>query len=214
MCNIEEEECSGNTFGLRHSAVSSSRVESWNEERKKCEKERLKRSAEKESLKGSDFVQTTIQVGGYNPSTIIDFKIPNEFGLKQTIADTLGIGGIMRGLRTIPVLLDISKDIIEICPNSIWLQYVNPMCANMIAINKIYPNLKSINEQVDHIFVAVDGNKIIKLKSNYSKISNYIILLISVIVFIVASKGLSILYLFLLADLLCCSAVLLSLIHI
>ena len=96
----------------------------------------------KESLKSSDFVQTTIQVGGYNPSTIIDFKIPNEFGLKQTIADTLGIGGIMRGLRTIPVLLDIAKDITEICPKAIWLQYVNPMCSNMIAINKAFPELK------------------------------------------------------------------------
>ena len=52
----------------------------------------------RESLVGADFVQTTIQVGGYEPSTVIDFKIPNEFGLKQTIADTLGIGGIMRGL--------------------------------------------------------------------------------------------------------------------
>ena len=86
----------------------------------------------RESLVGSDFVQTTIQVGGYNPSTIIDFEIPREYGLKQTIADTLGIGGIMRGLRTIPVLLDIAKDIMEVCPNALWLQYVNPMCANMI----------------------------------------------------------------------------------
>tara|TARA_Y100000996_G_scaffold387125_1_gene345671 strand:+ start:108 stop:1472 length:1365 start_codon:yes stop_codon:yes gene_type:complete len=98
----------------------------------------------REALKGSDFVQSTIQVGGYKPSTIIDFEIPREYGLKQTIADTLGIGGIMRGLRTIPVLLDISKDIIEICPNSIWLQYVNPMCSNMIAINKTFPEIKSI----------------------------------------------------------------------
>ncbi len=98
----------------------------------------------REALKGSDFVQSTIQVGGYKPSTIIDFKIPREYGLKQTIADTLGIGGIMRGLRTIPVLLDISKDIIEICPNSIWLQYVNPMCSNMIAINKTFPEIKSM----------------------------------------------------------------------
>ena len=67
----------------------------------------------RESLVGSDFVQTTIQVGGYNPSTIIDFEIPKEYGLKQTIADTLGIGGIMRGLRTIPVLLDIAKDVCQ-----------------------------------------------------------------------------------------------------
>ena len=98
----------------------------------------------KEALKDSDFVQSTIQVGGYKPSTIVDFEIPSEYGLKQTIADTLGIGGIMRGLRTIPVLLDIAKDIIEICPNAIWLQYVNPMCSNMIAINKTFPEIKSI----------------------------------------------------------------------
>ena len=98
----------------------------------------------KAALKGSDFVQTTIQVGGYKPSTIIDFEIPNKFGLKQTIADTLGIGGIMRGLRTVPILLEIAKDIIDICPNALWLQYVNPMCINMIAINKTYPEINTI----------------------------------------------------------------------
>ena len=98
----------------------------------------------RESLVGSDFVQTTIQVGGYKPSTVIDFEIPREFGLKQTIADTLGIGGIMRGLRTIPVLLDIAKDIMEVCPKAIWLQYVNPMCANMIAINNSFPEIKTV----------------------------------------------------------------------
>ena len=96
------------------------------------------------SLVGSDFVQTTIQVGGYKPSTIIDFEIPKEYGLKQTIADTLGIGGIMRGLRTIPVLLDIAKDVMEICPKAIWLQYVNPMCANMIAINNSFQEIKTL----------------------------------------------------------------------
>tara|TARA_Y100001970_G_scaffold275547_1_gene376938 strand:- start:15215 stop:16579 length:1365 start_codon:yes stop_codon:yes gene_type:complete len=98
----------------------------------------------RESLVGSDFVQTTIQVGGYKPSTIIDFEIPREYGLKQTIADTLGIGGIMRGLRTIPVLLDIAKDIMEVCPKTLWLQYVNPMCANMIAINNSFPEIKTV----------------------------------------------------------------------
>ncbi len=98
----------------------------------------------RESLVGSDFVQTTIQVGGYEPSTVIDFEIPREFGLKQTIADTLGIGGIMRGLRTIPVLLDVAKDIMEVCPKAIWLQYVNPMCANMIAINNSFPEIKTV----------------------------------------------------------------------
>ena len=98
----------------------------------------------KEALRNADFVQTTIQVGGYKPATVIDFDIPKKYGLKQTIADTLGIGGIMRGLRTIPILLDIAKDIIEVCPKALWLQYVNPMCSNMIAINKKFPEIKSI----------------------------------------------------------------------
>ena len=98
----------------------------------------------KEALINSDFVQTTIQVGGYKPSTLVDFEIPKKYGLRQTIADTLGIGGIMRGLRTIPVLLDIANDINEICPKAIWLQYVNPMCSNMIAINKLFPQIKSL----------------------------------------------------------------------
>ena len=98
----------------------------------------------REALKGADFVQSTIQVGGYKPSTIIDFEIPKKFGLTQTIGDTLGIGGIMRGLRTIPVLLDIAKDIMEICPKALWLQYVNPMCSNMIAINNSFPEIKTL----------------------------------------------------------------------
>ena len=89
----------------------------------------------RKSLAGSDFVQTTIQVGGYKPSTVIDFEIPSQYGLKQTIADTLGIGGIMRALRTIPVLLDIAKDVMEVCPNAIVLP------SNKIANNIffIYP---------------------------------------------------------------------------
>ena len=103
-----------------------------------------KHTNRKDALINADFVQTTIQVGGYKPSTVIDFEIPKKYGLQQTIADTLGIGGIMRGLRTIPVLLDIAKDINTVCPKAIWMQYVNPMSANMIAINKLYPNLKSI----------------------------------------------------------------------
>ena len=98
----------------------------------------------RESLLDADFVQTTIQVGGYKPSTIIDFEIPKKFGLNQTIADTLGIGGIMRSLRTIPVLLNIAEDIEQVCPNALWMQYVNPMCTNMIAINKVFPNIRNI----------------------------------------------------------------------
>ncbi len=101
-------------------------------------------TSRRESLLDADFVQTTIQVGGYKPSTVIDFEIPKKFGLKQTIADTLGIGGIMRSLRTIPVLLNIAEDIEQVCPNALWMQYVNPMCTNMIAINKVFPNIRNI----------------------------------------------------------------------
>ena len=78
-------------------------------------------SKRKEALKGADFVVNAIQVGGYKPSTVIDFEIPSKYGLRQTIADTLGIGGIFRALRTIPVLKSFSDDIEEICPDAWFL---------------------------------------------------------------------------------------------
>lgn len=68
-----------------------------------------------------------IQVGGYDPCTISDFEIPKKYGLRQTIADTLGIGGIMRALRTIPVLEEFARDIEEVCPNALFMNYSNPM---------------------------------------------------------------------------------------
>ena len=76
------------------------------------------------------------QVGGYRPSTVVDFEIPKKYGLRQTIADTLGIGGIMRGLRTIPVLLEMARDMQELCPDVTFLQYVNPMAMNMWALDR------------------------------------------------------------------------------
>ena len=76
------------------------------------------------------------QVGGYKPATVIDFEIPKRYGLRQTIADTLGIGGIMRGLRTIPVLLEMCRDMEELCPDVTFLQYVNPMAMNCWAISR------------------------------------------------------------------------------
>lgn len=79
------------------------------------------------ALAGSSFVVNAIQVGGYEPSTVIDFEIPKKYGLRQTIADTLGIGGIFRSLRTIPVVLDFARDIEAVCPNAWFLNYVNPM---------------------------------------------------------------------------------------
>ena len=81
----------------------------------------------KEALRGARFVVNAIQVGGYEPCTVIDFEIPKKYGLRQTIADTLGIGGIMRGLRTIPVMADFARDMEEVCPDALFLNYTNPM---------------------------------------------------------------------------------------
>ena len=81
----------------------------------------------KEALRGATFVINAIQIGGYDPCTIIDFEIPKKYGLQQTIADTLGIGGIMRTLRTIPVMDDFAKDMAEVCPDALFLNYTNPM---------------------------------------------------------------------------------------
>jgi len=88
------------------------------------------------ALDGADYAISMFQVGGYKPGTVIDFEIPKKYGLRQTIADTLGIGGIMRGLRTIPVFLDICRDMEELCPDVMFLQYVNPMAMNTWAINR------------------------------------------------------------------------------
>ena len=88
------------------------------------------------ALDGADYAISMFQVGGYKPSTVIDFEIPKKYGIRQTIADTLGIGGIMRGLRTIPVFLDICKDMEQVCPDVTFLQYVNPMAMNTWAINR------------------------------------------------------------------------------
>ncbi len=81
----------------------------------------------REALKGATFVINAIQVGGYEPCTVIDFEIPKKFGLRQTIADTLGIGGIMRALRTIPVMDSFARDMEEVCPDALLLNYTNPM---------------------------------------------------------------------------------------
>ena len=90
----------------------------------------------REALKGANYVITMIQVGGDKPATVIDFEIPRKYGLRQTIGDTLGIGGIMRGLRTIPVLLDIAQDMEELCPDALLLNYVNPMVMNQWALSR------------------------------------------------------------------------------
>ena len=81
----------------------------------------------KAALRGASFVINAIQVGGYKPCTVTDFEIPKKYGLYQTIGDTLGIGGIMRALRTIPVMEDFARDMEEVCPDALFLNYTNPM---------------------------------------------------------------------------------------
>lgn len=91
------------------------------------------------ALDGADYALGMFQIGGYKPGTVIDFEIPKKYGLRQTIADTLGIGGIMRGLRTIPVLLDMCWDMEDLCPDVTFLNYVNPMAMNTWAVYEATP---------------------------------------------------------------------------
>jgi alpha-galactosidase len=98
---------------IRKTSASTCRIQSYTDR--------------KEALRGAKFVVNAIQVGGYDPCTITDFEIPKKYGLRQTIADTVGIGGIFRNLRTIPVMLDFARDIREVCPDAWFLNYTNPM---------------------------------------------------------------------------------------
>lgn len=115
---------------LVSSMDASAKVESYDDQRK--------------ALEGADFVVVAFQIGGYQPATVIDFDIPKKYNLRQTIADTLGVGGIMRGLRTVPHLWKICADITDICPNAILLQYVNPMAINTWAIAAKFPHIKQV----------------------------------------------------------------------
>ncbi|WP_123040953.1 alpha-glucosidase/alpha-galactosidase [Cohnella candidum] len=97
----------------------------------------------KEALRGAKYVINAIQVGGYDPCTITDFEIPKKYGLRQTIADTVGIGGIFRNLRTIPVMLDFARDINEVCPDAWFLNYTNPM-AVLTNVMNTYGGVKTV----------------------------------------------------------------------
>ena len=97
----------------------------------------------KDALQGADFVINAIQVGLYDPCTIIDFEVPKKYGLRQTIGDTLGIGGFMRALRTIPVMADFARDMEEVCPNALFLNYTNPM-AMLSGYMQRYTNVNTI----------------------------------------------------------------------
>lgn len=80
-----------------------------------------------EALRGADYVINAVQIGGYEPCTVIDFEVPKKYGLRQTIGDTTGIGGIFRALRTIPVMLEFARDMEKVCPDAWFLNYTNPM---------------------------------------------------------------------------------------
>jgi alpha-galactosidase len=114
----------------------------------------------KEALRNAKYVINAIQVGGYNPCTITDFEIPKRYGLRQTIADTVGIGGIFRNLRTIPVMLDFARDMQEVCPDAWFLNYTNPMAALTGAMLR-YGGVKtvglchSVQVCVPHLFQAL-----------------------------------------------------------
>ena len=99
---------------------------------------------QREALDGTDFVVVAFQIGGYDPCTITDFEVPKTYGLRQTIADTLGVGGIMRGLRTVPHLWKVCEDMAAVCPGAILLQYVNPMAINTWAIAERHSAIRQV----------------------------------------------------------------------
>ena len=96
------------------------------------------------ALDGADFVVVAFQIGGYRPCTVTDFEVPRRHGLRQTIADTLGVGGIMRGLRTVPHLWALCEDMEAVCPDAILLQYVNPMAINTWAVAERHPRVRQV----------------------------------------------------------------------
>jgi len=115
----------------------------------------------KAALKDADFVVNAVQIGGYKPATVIDFAIPSKYGLKQTIADTIGIGGIMRALRTIPVMQEFADDMQEVCPDTLFLNYSNPMAilTGYIQLQLAALNMTNINPQLMTIQAVVTRRK-------------------------------------------------------
>ena len=99
---------------------------------------------QRRALEGADFVIVAFQIGGYEPCTVTDFEIPRRYGLRQTIGDTLGVAGIMRGLRTVPALWRLCEDMTAVCPDALMLQYVNPMAINTWAIAERYPRIRQV----------------------------------------------------------------------
>ena len=101
-------------------------------------------TCQREAIDGADFVIVAFQIAGYRPGTVNDFEIPKKYGLRQTIGDTIGIGGIMRGLRTVPHLWRLCEDMMRHCPDAVLLQYVNPMAINCWAIAERFPDIRFV----------------------------------------------------------------------
>ena len=137
---------------------------------------------QKEALREANFVVVAFQIGGFEPCTVTDFEIPKKYGLRQTIADTVGIGGIMRGLRTVPHLWKICEDMLELCPDAIMLQYVNPMAINTWAIAKKHPEIKQVGlcHSVQHTVnelasdLKIPANKIRYLSAGINHIAYFL----------------------------------------
>ena len=126
----------------------------------------------KDALRNADFIINTIQVGLYDPCTIIDFEIPKKYGLRQTIADTLGIGGIFRGLRTIHVLKDFAADIEEVCPDAWFLNYTNPM-AILSGYMQRYTGVKTVG--LCHSVQVVNKRLMDHLGMDYSRFGHSLV---------------------------------------
>ncbi len=125
---------------LKESAIVAGKIISTLDVKAKLETHLNQRKA----LEGANFVIVAFQIGGYEPCTVTDFEVPKKYNLRQTIADTLGVGGIMRGLRTVPHLWKVCADMMELCPDAILLQYVNPMAINTWAISAKFPKIKQV----------------------------------------------------------------------
>ena len=101
-------------------------------------------SNQRQALDGAHFVVVCFQIGGPEPGAVTDFDVPKRYGLRQTIADTLGVGGIMRGIRTVPHLWKVCEDMLQVCPEAVMLQYVNPMAINTWAIAEKFPTIRQV----------------------------------------------------------------------
>ena len=115
----------------------------WTSDRLEADAKVEEHAERRAALDGADFVINAVQIGMHE-ATLLDFEIPRKYGLKQTIADSMGIGGIFRGLRTIPFVLDLARDIQDVCPDALLLNYTNPMGILMEALYTAYPEVKSV----------------------------------------------------------------------